>query len=148
MLVRDRMSQRVVTIGPAASLADALALMGVHRIRHLPVVEGEGLVGVVAQRDVTAAIPVLWALVELFAGARGSRIEVRLPNRPGELARVVHAIGVDSRINISGVVVPPVSGQEAVAVIQVQTVDADGLVAQLRELGYSVSAALRGATQT
>lgn len=131
MLVRDRMSQRVVTIGPVASLADGLALMGVHRIRHLAVVEREELVGVVAQRDVTASIPVLRALVELFAGARGTRIDLRLPDRPGELARVVHAIGVDSQVNI-----------------QVQTADADGLVAHLRERGYSVSAALRGATQT
>jgi acetoin utilization protein AcuB len=39
------------TIGPAASLAEAHALMRALRIRHLPVLEDGKLVGMVSQRD-------------------------------------------------------------------------------------------------
>lgn len=39
MLVKERMSQRFVTVAPDATLAYARALLDQHRIRHLPVVE-------------------------------------------------------------------------------------------------------------
>jgi CBS domain-containing protein len=45
-------SKDVVTIGPDQDVAEALGLMAVNQIRRLPVVEGELLIGVVAQADV------------------------------------------------------------------------------------------------
>ena len=46
-----------ITLGPEASLADALELMASHRISGIPVVEGEGrrLVGILTNRDVRFA---------------------------------------------------------------------------------------------
>ena len=50
--VRDLMTRDVVTCGPDTSLSDAEKLMGKHRIRHLPVVDGAKLVGMLSMRDV------------------------------------------------------------------------------------------------
>ena len=54
--VREVMSERVVTVGPETTVADCMVAMTEHRIRHLPVVEGERLVGVVSIGDVVKAI--------------------------------------------------------------------------------------------
>lgn len=55
-LVGDLMARPVWTVTPADSLAHAWALMRLHRIRHLPVVDGaQRLVGLVTHRDLLAA---------------------------------------------------------------------------------------------
>ena len=48
-------SKDVVTIGPDQDIAEALGLMASNQVRRLPVVEGEALIGVVAQADVARA---------------------------------------------------------------------------------------------
>ena len=45
-------SRELVTVEPDQDLDEALALMAQHRVRRLPVVEGDRLVGVLAQADV------------------------------------------------------------------------------------------------
>jgi len=57
MYVRDFMSKNLVLITPESSLADAFALMKENRIRRLPVVDGENLVGIVAYSDLLKASP-------------------------------------------------------------------------------------------
>ena len=59
LLVRDSMTQEVVTVAPETTAAEALALCRGNRIRHLPVLEGERLVGVISDRDLRAATPAL-----------------------------------------------------------------------------------------
>ena len=49
--VRDSMTRDVVTLGPEASAAEAWAVCNEHNIRHVPVVEGARLVGLVSDRD-------------------------------------------------------------------------------------------------
>jgi CBS domain-containing protein len=52
MRVKDLMSRQVVTIGTSDSCLEAVARMHQARVRHLPVVNGEGLlVGIVTDRD-------------------------------------------------------------------------------------------------
>jgi CBS domain-containing protein len=46
-------SRRVVTADPDQDLDDARGLMAQHQVRRLPVVEGDELVGILAQADVT-----------------------------------------------------------------------------------------------
>ncbi len=50
--VRDFMSRDVVTCGPETTMSNAEKLMNKHRIRHLPVVDGAKVVGMISIRDV------------------------------------------------------------------------------------------------
>ena len=51
MKVQEFMTAAPLTIDENASLETALATMDEHAIRHLPVVEGEHLIGVLSHRD-------------------------------------------------------------------------------------------------
>ena len=57
MRVRDYMSSPVHLLGPKDSLHDAMELMNLHHIRHLPVVEQGLLVGFITDRDLRRAAP-------------------------------------------------------------------------------------------
>jgi acetoin utilization protein AcuB len=207
MLVRSRMTGDVVTASPKTTIAEALTLTRSHRIRHLPIIESNQLVGLVTDRDLRLAMPPIWAeqqeelqsalrnktvgevmvkqiittgpdtpieqaakllyehrigclpvmekdsligiltetdvlrsFVELFGGGEpSSRLEIRIPNRPGELARVVRLIGIDNKINISGMVMPPLAGtSDNVAIMHIQTLDPRSVIEQLRNIGYQV----------
>jgi CBS domain-containing protein len=50
--VGDVSSGDVISVGPNAELDEALQLMARHQVRRLPVVENDGLVGIVAQADI------------------------------------------------------------------------------------------------
>jgi CBS domain-containing protein len=52
LLVRDVMTRMLVTVPPDVDLLDAARLMGEKKIRHLPVLHGEHLLGVVGIREV------------------------------------------------------------------------------------------------
>lgn len=54
--VREVMSRPLVTIGPRDTLEHAMQLMTRRRVRHLPVVDGPLLLGLVSQGDLTAHI--------------------------------------------------------------------------------------------
>jgi acetoin utilization protein AcuB len=51
MVVRDYMSSPVITIDPQCAVADARALLHKHRVRQLPVVDKDRLVGIITDRD-------------------------------------------------------------------------------------------------
>jgi CBS domain-containing protein len=53
--VREIMTTPVTTLEPNDNLAFAEELMTVERVRHLPVVDGDVLVGIISQRDIAAA---------------------------------------------------------------------------------------------
>lgn len=58
MNAQEMMHTDVVTVSPKTSLAHAQRLMQDHRIRHLPVVSGQGLlVGLLTDRDLRNALP-------------------------------------------------------------------------------------------
>ncbi len=52
--VRDLMAREVVTCSPETSMSEAERLMDKHRIRHLPVVDGAKVIGMLSIRDVMA----------------------------------------------------------------------------------------------
>jgi CBS domain-containing protein len=70
--ISDVMSKDLVTAEPGTSLREAARIMTERWIRHLPVLEGGRLVGIVSQRD----------LAGVLAGAL---------NEPGELHRLIEA---------------------------------------------------------
>lgn len=49
--VRDIMTAQVLTVGPKSSTDDCMALMSQKKIRHLPVVDGAKVLGMVSIRD-------------------------------------------------------------------------------------------------
>ena len=54
--VKDIMSAKVVCVTPAQSVEDCMALMTDKRIRHLPVIDGDEVLGVISVGDVVKAV--------------------------------------------------------------------------------------------
>ena len=54
--IKEIMTEEVITVGIGSTVEEAMALMTGKRIRHLPVVEGEDIVGVVSIGDLVKAI--------------------------------------------------------------------------------------------
>ena len=54
--VREIMVEDVITVGPQMAIEDAMALMTEKRIRHLPVIEGTKIVGVISIGDLVKSI--------------------------------------------------------------------------------------------
>ncbi|MGQ0815801.1 MAG: CBS and ACT domain-containing protein [Gemmatimonadota bacterium] len=124
----------IISTSEDTPIEDAASLMYEHRIGCLPVMRDTELVGILTETDV------MRSFVELFGTSESSRrIEVLIPNRPGELSRVVRAIGVDFKINISGMVMPPIAeGDDALVIAHVQARNVEELVNHLRQIGYKV----------
>ncbi len=58
MFVDKSMTKEVVTIGGDAGILEARSLMDSHQIRHIPVVDNDGiLIGIVTDRDIRSAMP-------------------------------------------------------------------------------------------
>ena len=54
--IKEIMTEEVITVGIGITVEEAMALMADKRIRHLPVMEGEKIVGVVSIGDLVKAI--------------------------------------------------------------------------------------------
>jgi acetoin utilization protein AcuB len=72
------MEKRVLTTNPDSCLIDAFEIMRDHRIRHVPVLEGEKLVGIVSDRDVRSALPSRRGMEEGSASLGDSLLETRI----------------------------------------------------------------------
>lgn len=54
--VRDYMTEHVFVVHPEQTIADCMAMMTEHHIRHLPVIENDRLVGIISIGDVVKEI--------------------------------------------------------------------------------------------
>lgn len=54
--LKDVMTTDIITIGPMTTLKEAAKIMASKWIRHLPVVEGSKVVGIISQRDLTGVL--------------------------------------------------------------------------------------------
>lgn len=54
--VRDIMTERVITVGPGDSADHCMQVVTDHRIRHLPVIDGDAVLGVVSIGDLVRAV--------------------------------------------------------------------------------------------
>lgn len=54
--ISDVMSKDLITVGPGTSLREAAGIMTEKWIRHLPVLDGGKLVGIVSQRDLSGVL--------------------------------------------------------------------------------------------
>lgn len=57
MRIADIMRKTVITVNPTTQIGEALLLLRANRIRHLPVIERDILVGIVSDRDLRDALP-------------------------------------------------------------------------------------------
>ena len=199
MLVRDIMRSPVVAVPPETTLEDAYRTMREKAFRHLPVLEGERLVGVVTDRDLRLAtsalapspfpagssvaavmcrepltanaddavedaarvmrerkigclpvvddgrvigiitgIDLLDALIRMTGVDKPSgRLEVRLPDRPGELARLTAFMG-ERELNIHSILTHPEGSERVRTVLRVGSIETRLLARDLREAGFEV----------
>ena len=56
MQVRDIMTAKVITVHPGQTIEECMALMTGKRFRHLPVIEGDRLIGVVSIGDLVKEV--------------------------------------------------------------------------------------------
>ncbi len=199
MLVRDIMSSPVVGISGDTTLQDAYRTMREKDIRHLPVLAGDGLIGVVTDRDLRlatsslaptpfpAAAPVsavmahppvtadgddpvedaartmrerkigclpvvedgklvgiitgldlLFALIRMTGVDKPSgRLEVRLPDTPAELARLIGQI-TSRGLHVYSILSYPDGPRSVRTVFRIGTIEMRSLARDLREAEFEV----------
>lgn len=95
MLVHQAMTRRVITVSPKTSVLNARRLLATHRIRHLPVVVGGEVVGMVSARDIAITdvhlIHTLDALESDLVTGRYRRVET-------VMSAPAHAIAPDEPV--------------------------------------------------
>ncbi|MCZ6760570.1 MAG: CBS domain-containing protein [Gemmatimonadetes bacterium] len=79
MTVEQYMTPNPITVQPETSLRKALELLQARQIRHLPVVRGKRLVGIITDRDLRQLLPSPLATPEELErfGSDGTRVKVR-----------------------------------------------------------------------
>jgi acetoin utilization protein AcuB len=129
------MSREVISISPGDTIEAAAKLLYQHRIGSLPVVDAarHRLQGLLSETDI------LHALVRLLGVAEASsRIEIELPDRPGELARALGVISRTADVNVVSVLVPSYpEGVGKRAILNLATIDPREVIDALREAGYA-----------
>ncbi|CAM4126293.1 CBS domain-containing protein [Streptococcus penaeicida] len=111
--IKDIMLKKVITIGPDASLEDAIYLMLEHKIGVLPVMHEEKLCGIITDRDVFKAF-----LHVSGYGMQGTRIVLEADNEVGILAKVAESIS-KANLNIGRIVADSRATGKTVVEIQI-----------------------------
>ena len=199
MLIRDIMRSPAVAISADTTLQDAYRTMQERRIRHLPVLEGQTLVGVITDRDLRLATSALslspfppgslvsavmsktpvtadaWdpvedaarimrerkigclpilddgrligiitgldlldALISMTGVSKPSgRLEVRLPDHPGELARLTSFLS-HRDLNVHSILTYPEGPDFVRTVLRIGSIETRLLAQDLRRAGFEV----------
>jgi acetoin utilization protein AcuB len=99
-LVRDYMISPVTGVPDTTSLLEAVLLMRRSGFRHLPVVDGEGLVGIITDRDLNRLAPSMLGKPspreynELFENTPLSKVMIRNPITVTPETRMLDAVGI------------------------------------------------------
>lgn len=126
MLVKLWMGTDVVTVGPEQTIAEAKKLMHDRRIRRLPVVEGQALVGVVSQHDLKKVMPsILDAQGESEAQFVAENTEIRTVMTPSPITigpddTLVEAARKMRRNKIDGL--PVVENRKLVGILSISDI--------------------------
>jgi CBS domain-containing protein len=106
-IVGDWMTRAVITISPNTTLAEAHKLMQEKRIRRLPVVDHDQIVGIVTLGDVRGAEPSqasslsIWEMNDLLAKLKVAEVMTHHPMTIGQNASIGEAarIMLDSKFS-------------------------------------------------
>jgi acetoin utilization protein AcuB len=115
VLVADVMTRRPVTVAPEATVAAALSAMRRGRFRHLPVVAGSELIGVVAHGDLEASPGAPVEMAESFADRPVAEVMSDQPVTvwPDEPVEVAARLLIERAIGC----LPVVDGQALVGIL-------------------------------
>ncbi len=129
------MHKKVITVTPDTTLEDATIIAVENRVNHLPVMEGERLVGIISDTDIFR----LWVQLLGFKGA-GLRITIEdLEKEPSAAYEVTDAIKRHGLTLLSLITLKqPRTGQRLIA-IRLAESSAQGLVDELEKKGYKLS---------
>lgn len=133
--VASVMTREVITVLETETVENAAKELYRHRIGSLPVVDEAGrLIGILTETDI------LHAFVLILGGSDpSSRLEIALPDEPGQLAAAMRVIGEEQGINIVSVVVPSIRAEgRKVAILHVDTREPEATVRALEGHGFRV----------
>jgi acetoin utilization protein AcuB len=129
------MTRRVVTVTENETIENAAKQLYRHRIGSLPVINDQKrLRGILTETDI------LHAFVQILGGMEpSSRIEIALPDEPGQLAAAMRIIGEDHRINIVSAVVPSIRAENRkMAILHLDTINPEEAIHTLEGAGFEV----------
>lgn len=131
LTVAEMMSRPVITAAENEYMEDAALRMQEHKVGGLPVLSDSGkLVGIITVSDVLRAFTEVMALRE-----GGKRLTLDLPDVPGSLERVAHAVRPS---NVVSVATTPAETGHRRFVMRVVGDEAESAAKRLREAGIEV----------
>ncbi len=126
------MSSPPLTADPLDPVEDAARIMREHKIGCLPILEGAVLVGILTGMDLLDALMILTGVTK-----PSSRLEVALPDRPGELARLT-AFLATRHVNIHSILTYPTPDATVRTVLRVDSTQIRPLAEELRVAEFTV----------
>lgn len=132
--VEKIMTRKVITATVNDSLEDAIVLLHDFRVNALPVVDDKGtVVGIISRTDVLKAF-----IEALGVGEISSRLEVVVPDVPGELAGIVSVIKTFD-VNITSILTTGHTEPENRAIyFRIATLNVGPIRKALAEAGYRI----------
>ncbi|MBI4380149.1 MAG: CBS domain-containing protein [candidate division NC10 bacterium] len=137
MLVENRMKRDPITISPETGILEASRLLRQHKIRHLPVVRGGRLVGILTDRDLKRVSP------SPATNLSVSRVEIVVEDTPAAL----YAIGDIVRERAGDIASIMTAGatyrgeERKVLIVRIETDDPEETVKAIEKAGYPVLSA-------
>ncbi|RMD51422.1 MAG: CBS domain-containing protein [Ignavibacteria bacterium] len=126
MLVEKWMTKKVITVDQKEALSEAINILKRNKIRRMPVLDGDKLVGIVSDRDLKEASPSkatsldIWELHYLMTKIKVKDIMTRNPITIEKSATVERAAMIMHDRKIGGL--PVVEGNELVGIITEQDI--------------------------
>jgi len=131
-LIRYVMTTPVKTTHPAETIEVAIQRMREYKIGCLPVVDNFNLVGIVTVADILDAM-----LLLIGVHSPTGRLDVRLTNRAGELARLTNLLS-ERKVNIHSILSYPENDGSIRLVLRVSTMEIRTLAAAICAADFEV----------
>ena len=130
--VSEVMCRSPLTADPLDPVEDAARTMRERKIGCLPVLEGGTVAGIIT------GIDLLDALMRMTGVDKPSgRLEVRMPDSPGALARLT-AFMSDRNLNVHSILTYPDGSDRVRAVLRIGSIEVRPVAAELRLTGFEV----------
>jgi acetoin utilization protein AcuB len=137
MSIEAIMSRNILSAGPTTTVREAVRLIEDSEIRHLPIVEGKRLLGIVSDRDLREFRIPLMVEIERFSDADRDRTD-ELLNTPLSEVMAADVVSVDSSESIESAIDAMIEYKVgAVPVVDRFTDELVGIVSYIDVLRYA-----------